>query len=104
MPSPALWLSGAPVEPVRAIRQPGLRRVVTGAVAALAVMVLCVSTSLVLLTTKLHTASSIVRESVESVHLADRAQADILLHERSRDPVSRMSVESDLRGRLEAAR
>jgi signal transduction histidine kinase len=81
----------------------GLRALMTMATIALAVMAVGVSTGLVLLTTKLHAASNVLRDSVASVRLAQEAEVDLLVLDRSTDDVLRAGAENELRRRLDEA-
>ena len=82
----------------------GLREIAVVAVAALGIMALGVATALVLLTTRLNSASVILRDSVQSIRLAERAEIDLFVYERARDAFTRMDVENDLRRDLLGAR
>lgn len=74
---------------------------ITAFVMALAVVVCA---ALVLLTTYLHRVTQALAASVESVHLAEEAQVDLLQHARTTDPRERAKVDARLRQRLSQAR
>jgi two-component system, OmpR family, sensor histidine kinase MtrB len=63
-----------------------------------------VSAALVLLTTSLHRATVSAAGAVEGVRLAAEAEIDLLLHQRTVDPLVRRNLEGDLLGRLVAGR
>lgn len=75
----------------------------TVATILLAVMAIGVSTALSLLTSKLHTANDVLRDSVASVRLAQEAEVDLLVYDRSTDDLVRAGVENELRRRLDEA-
>ena len=82
----------------------GLREIAVIAVAAVGVMALGVATALVLLTTRLHSASVILRDAVQSIRLAEQAEIDLFVHERATDELTRIDIENDLRRNLIEAR
>lgn len=82
----------------------GSRGVGVAALAALTVMVLGVCSALILMTTELHRSSATLRDASAGVRLAQRAQIDLLVLHHADDPVSRASLENDLKQNLLEAR
>lgn len=78
----------------------GLKTITAVATLLLATIAVFVSASMVLLTTNLHQASRVLRDSVASVRLAGEAGRDLVLHDRATDNVIRLEIEHDLRRRL----
>jgi signal transduction histidine kinase len=81
----------------------GLRRIVTLAAIALGLLSGAVAVSLIVLTTSLHDASAVLRDTIGEVRLTRQAQVDLLLHERAEDPVERERLDHKLRGPLREA-
>jgi signal transduction histidine kinase len=81
-----------------------LRTALTAAIFALAGLGLLVSGALVVLTTYLQWETAVIRESVDSVRLAQEAEILLLLHERAVDPLVRREIEGRLRQTLSKAR
>ncbi|HYO15114.1 MAG TPA: HAMP domain-containing sensor histidine kinase [Thermoanaerobaculia bacterium] len=82
----------------------GLKAFLGSIMIALTVMAVGVALSLILITTLLDGAVNQLRESVESVRLAEELQVDLLLHTRSQDDMVRAEKESRLRHMLAQAR
>lgn len=78
----------------------GLRRTVTLAALLLALVSIMVAVALSVLTTRLHDSSALLRGYVREVRLAREAQVDLLLRDRTDDPVERARLEEALRGAL----
>ncbi len=78
-----------------------LRRTLGLVTALLGVLAMIVCGALVVLTTWFHHATITLAASVESVRLAQAAQVDLLLHERSEDPRARRQVAAELGGKLD---
>ncbi len=70
-----------------------LRRSVLIACVALAVMVGGVSAALIVLTTGLHDATTVLRETVREVRMTSEARLDLVMHERTADPLERAHLE-----------
>ena len=85
-------------------RRASLRLILTVVGTLVLSLALVVSAALVLSTTYLQRESDVISSSLESVRLAQEAQLDLLLHERSRDPVVRRELEGEILGRLAEAR
>jgi two-component system, OmpR family, sensor histidine kinase MtrB len=81
-------------------RYPGLRSIFTAAMLVIVVLAVAVSTSLVVLTNRLHSASRSLADTVESVRIANDAEIDLLLHARTRDAIAKRNLEADLRRTL----
>lgn len=71
------------------------------AIALLTVMVIAVTTTLVLLTSKLQQASSAIGDSVASVKLAEESEVDLLVHANATQPIVRVHLKSRLLRKLE---
>ncbi|MDP2343183.1 MAG: HAMP domain-containing sensor histidine kinase [Deltaproteobacteria bacterium] len=59
-----------------------------------------VATALIVLTTQLHRAASLLSSSVESVRLAEEVEVDLLLHDRENSLLMRASLAGDLERKL----
>jgi two-component system sensor histidine kinase MtrB len=81
----------------------GLKTFLSGIMIALTAMAVGVALSLILITSFLDGTVNRLRESVESVRLAEELQVDLLLHARSQDDLVRAEKESRLRHMLEQA-
>lgn len=81
-----------------------LRRIAALSILGATVLALFIAGSLILLTTAIHRMTSRTGAAVESIRLAEEAEIDLLLHERSVTPLIRRSIESDLLGRLARGR
>lgn len=81
----------------------GLKTFLSGIILALMALAVGVALSLILITTFLGGTVSRLRESVESVRLAEELQVDLLLHARSQDDIVRAEKESRLLHMLEQA-
>lgn len=79
----------------------GILAAITVVVTSLAVIA---SGALMVLTTYLHRTSTILAASVESIRLAEEAEIDLLLHQRTTDRILKLSIESELQHRLTSAR
>ncbi len=75
--------------------------ITTGAIAALALVAVA---SLVWLTTVLHRTTATAVAAVESVHLLEEAEIDLLVHSRTAAPLAARTFEASLRENLDAAR
>jgi signal transduction histidine kinase len=75
--------------------------IATGAIAALALVAVA---ALVWLTTVLHRTTATTAAAVESVHLLEEAEIDLLLHTRAADPLIARNLEASLRENLDDAR
>lgn len=84
-------------------RRFSLRSTLTAVTIVVALLAVIVSGSFVALTTILERTTVSAAASVESVHLAEQAEVDLLLLERSADPLVRAGIEADLRHRLAQA-
>jgi two-component system sensor histidine kinase MtrB len=71
---------------------------------SLAVIVLLVVGALVVLTSRLQSATTMLAANVESVYLLEETDIDLLLHSRTVDPGQRHDIERGLRDRLVIAR
>jgi two-component system sensor histidine kinase MtrB len=87
----------------RFARGAGLRRIAGAAALALTANVLIVCSALVILTSELHGASTVLRDAVASVRLAEGAEVDLLTHDRARDDVVRHAIGNELRRKLDEA-
>ena len=85
-------------------RPRSLRSVLAALVVLVTMLAVLVSGALVLLTTILHRTTMNASDAVESVLLAEETEIDLLLHERSNDPILKRATERDLRRKLEEAR
>lgn len=85
----------------RAHKLSGILTAITVVVTSLAVIA---SGALMVLTTYLHRTSTILAASVESIRLAEEAEIDLLLHQRTTDRILKLSIESELQQRLTSAR
>lgn len=81
-----------------------LRRILGAAMSAVAVLTLLLATFLVLITNLFHRASDDMASSVEGVRLSEEATIDLLLLDRTVDPLARRDVKVTLRRRLEQLR
>lgn len=81
----------------------GLRLVSTAVIVLLSVMVVAVTTSLVLLTTKLHDTSRALGDAVASVKIAEESEVDLLVHAAASEPIVRVHLESRLERKLDDA-
>jgi signal transduction histidine kinase len=88
----------------RSSRPYTLRTTFVAVVATLAVAAIVTSAALILFTRVLQTSSATIEEAVESVHLAEEAEVDLLLHSRADDLRIRRSLEANIRRRLSEAR
>lgn len=75
----------------------GVMAMITVIVTSLAVLA---SGTLIILTTHLHQTSTTLAAAVESVHLAEETEIDLLLHQRAADGIVKTDLEGELRGRL----
>jgi signal transduction histidine kinase len=80
-----------------------LRSILAAVTTVLVALALLVSGVLVALTSALERMTSSVASSVESVHLVEEAQIELLLHARIQDPTVRRHVEERIHRRLVAA-
>ena len=81
-----------------------LARVLRLGIGVAAFLVALVAGALVGLTTLLHHTSGVMRGAVSSVRHADEARVDLLVHDRSHDPLTRADAEADIRRSLLDAR
>ncbi|MDF2693256.1 MAG: Chemotaxis protein methyltransferase CheR [Labilithrix sp.] len=91
------------MDPVHGDSGFGLRRIVALAAALLGVLSAAVAVSLVVLTTSLHDASAVLRDTVSEVRVARQVQVDLLLLEREEDPAERARLENKLHNPLREA-
>lgn len=87
----------------RASRRTRLRAIVAGATLLLAGVAATVAIALVVLTTLLHGAGAVLRDSVAGVRLAKDTQIALLLHERAQDHAVRAEMENGLHHDLQEA-
>lgn len=80
-----------------------LRTVMTLAMSVLTVLAMVAAGSLIALTSYLHRSATELRAGVESVHFVEEAQVDLLIHNRTADPVARAEIEQRIRRRLVGA-
>ena len=85
-------------------RQSFLRRRLAAWIAALALMTIAVSATLIVLISFVHSASTQLSAAAEKVFHVERAELHLLLHQRAADPITRIQQEQSLIGNLEAAR
>ncbi len=83
--------------------QPSLRKLLSWVTVLVMVVALVVTTALVVLTTLLHRTSASLAANVESVHLAEEIEIDLLLHSRSSDLLVREDLAGDLAVKLAKA-
>jgi signal transduction histidine kinase len=81
----------------------GLRPVVVLVTSVLAAMVFAMLGLVAKLAMTMHRASESVAAAVESVHLAEGAEVDLILHEESNDRLVRLHLQGELRRKLSAA-
>jgi signal transduction histidine kinase len=81
-------------------RAPTVRRGVIQALLVLVVLTILAAGTLVSIASVLHETTQTLTASVETVRIAKDAQRDLLLHARSREPISRSEKASDLRRHL----
>jgi signal transduction histidine kinase len=81
----------------------GLRRTVTSAAVLLTALSIAVAGSLVILTTRLHDASAVLRDTLREVRLARQVQVDLLLRERAENAAERAALDERLYGALHEA-
>lgn len=86
------------------MRRASLRSMMALVTLVITLLALVVAGSLVVLTEALHNAASSSTAAVESVRLAEEAEIDLLLLERTREPIVKRSIEGDLRSKLSEAR
>jgi signal transduction histidine kinase len=84
-------------------REHSLRTTLTVITVAATVLACAVAATLVVLTSSLRTASFNWIQAVESVRLLEEAELDLLMRERTRDPVLTRELEAHMRERLEQA-
>lgn len=85
-------------------RTRSLRTIVGTVTITVTILALVSATAMVLMTSVLHQMTRIHADAIESVHLAENAEVDLLLHARATDPVVRSNLERSLRDRLILAR
>jgi len=81
-----------------------LRSILSTTTTGILVLSLLVAGTLVTLSTILHRTTSSAVRSVDSVWLAQQAQIELLLHERTPDPFLQLEFERRIRSRLDKAR
>lgn len=85
-------------------RTPTLRTILAVITVAVTGIALIVAGTLVVLTTYLGQSSKTLGIAVESIHLVEDAEIQLLLHERTEDPIVQRKIESDLIAILTSAR
>lgn len=84
-------------------RVSSLRSALVAVTVLVAVLLVFITASLMTLTTLLHRATESAGSAVESVHLVEEAEIDLLLHGRARSEIVRRELEGDLRRKLSQA-
>lgn len=85
-------------------RTPTLRTILAVITAAVTGIALSVAGALIVLTTYMGQASNTLATAVESIHLVEDAEIQLLLHVRAQDPIVQQNLESDLLRILASAR
>jgi two-component system, OmpR family, sensor histidine kinase MtrB len=81
-------------------RSAGLRSILTTAMLVIGLLAVAVSILLVVLTSRLHSASRSLADTVESLNLANEAEVDLLFHNRTTDTLARRQLEGELKRTL----